>query len=284
MLLSWRKSAVSISADETKAAGRGSIPRPIYDIKVGTVGAVSHVVPPGQMQWYPPVMIGAETLRARIFAEGHIEATIRLIERLTPDDYTSFLLPFYREGLRRFGAGWRYADIVTVLLCLADYLKPQSYLEIGVRRGRSVAAVASICPDSSLTMLDMWVPDYAGMPNPGPDFVRDELKKIGHVGPTAFIDGDSHKTLPELFGAQPDVTFDLITVDGDHSLEGAAMDLCAVLPRINIGGAIVFDDICHPLHPELAQLWHDLVASDTRYSAFSFADAGYGVGFAIKKY
>ena len=106
---------------------------------------------------------------------------------------------------------------------------------------------------------------------------------MGHSGPVDFIDGDSHVTLPALFGANPDATFDIITVDGDHSLEGAAADLCQVLPHLNIGGAIVFDDICHPLHPELAGLWRDLVASDPRYSSFEYSDAGYGVGFAIRK-
>jgi predicted O-methyltransferase YrrM len=130
----------------------------------------------------------------------------------------------------------------------------------------------------------MWVPNYAGMENPGADFVRDELKRIGHGGPVRFVDGDSHQTLPRLFSELPNVTFDLITVDGDHSTVGATQDLCDVLPRLNIGGAIVFDDVCHPSHPELAKVWDDLVASDRRYSSFTYRDAGYGVGFAIRKY
>jgi predicted O-methyltransferase YrrM len=229
-------------------------------------------------------MVGAETLRARLFAGGYIELAIRLMGRLTTDDYTAFLSAFYEDGMRRFGATWHYADIVTVLLCLAEHLMPKTYLEIGVRRGRSVAAVASLSPDCALTMLDMWVQDYAGIANPGPDFVRQELARIGHTGVTEFIDGDSHVTLPAFFEAHPEASFDVITVDGDHSVEGAALDLCTVLPRLNLGGAIVFDDICHPLHPELAELWNDLVASDPRFSQFTFVDAGYGVGFAIRKY
>jgi predicted O-methyltransferase YrrM len=271
-------------AAEVPGAGSFVASRPDYDVKTGIIDAISHVVPPGQTQWYPPVMIGAETLSARLFTGSYIAAAIALMEMLTPDDYSLFLTAFYRDGLRRFGAGWRYADIVTVLLCLAEHLKPRTYLEIGVRRGRSVAAVANTCPDCSLTMLDIWVQDYAGMANPGPDFVRQELAQAGHSGPTIFINGDSHLTLPAFFAAHPEANFDMITVDGDHSLEGAAADLCQVLPRLNLGGAIVFDDICHPLHPELAGLWRDLVASDARYSSFAFSDAGYGIGFAIRKH
>jgi predicted O-methyltransferase YrrM len=229
-------------------------------------------------------MIGADTIAARLFDQRFIEAAITLMGRLTPDDYTSFLIEYYTDGLRRFGATWRYADIVTVLLCLAEIIEPKSYLEIGVRRGRSVAAVASSSPHCSLTLLDMWVQNYAGMENPGPDFVRQELTRIGHRGPLRFIDGDSHQSLPTLFREIPDATFDIITVDGDHETKGAVQDLCDVLPRLNAGGAVVFDDVCHPLHPELADVWLKLVVSDPRYSSFTYRDAGYGVGFAIRKY
>jgi predicted O-methyltransferase YrrM len=130
----------------------------------------------------------------------------------------------------------------------------------------------------------MWVEDYAGMKNPGAEFVREELVRVGHKGSVRFIDGDSHKTLPTLFRENPNLTFDLITVDGDHETEGAIQDLCDVLPRLNTGGGIVFDDVCHPLHPELARVWQDLVVADPRFSSFTYTDAGYGVGFAIRKY
>jgi predicted O-methyltransferase YrrM len=229
-------------------------------------------------------MIGADTVATRLFDRRFIDTAIDLMNKLSSDDYTSFLTQYYTDGLSRFGSDWRYADIVTVLLCLSEIIKPRSYLEIGVRRGRSVAAVASVSPHCSLVLFDMWVQNYAGMENPGAEFVRQELVRIGHNAPTRFIDGDSHKTLPAFFREVPDATFDLITVDGDHSTAGTLQDLCDVLPRLNIGGAIVFDDVRHPLHPELAQVWNTLVTSDDRFSSFTYADVGYGVGFAIRKH
>ena len=54
-----------------------------------------------------------------------IESAIELMDRLTPDDYTSFLTDYYADGLRRFGSGWRYAD-VTVLLRLSEGIEPRS--------------------------------------------------------------------------------------------------------------------------------------------------------------
>lgn len=267
------------------AAGTGipSSPRPDYTIKVAKVSAVSHATESGKTEWYPPVMIGADTVTARLFDRRFIDTGVGLMRRLTPDDYTSYLTEYYMDGLNRFSASWRYADILTVLLCVSELIKPNSYLEIGVRRGRSVAAVASTNPHCALVLLDMWVQNYAGMENPGAAFVRQELIRVGHQGPLRFIEGDSHKTLPALFREIPDATYDLITVDGDHSTKGAIQDLCDVLPRLNIGGAIVLDDVCHPLHPELADVWRELVTSDSRFSSFTYADVGYGVGFAIRK-
>jgi predicted O-methyltransferase YrrM len=260
------------------------VARPSFDIKPGTVATVSCTINADQSGWYPPVMVGAEFVRERLFGRGYIEAAISLTRRLTPDEYTSFLLEYYADGLRRFGSTWHYADIVTVLLCLSDILEPRTYLEIGVRRGRSVAAVASKRSDCKLVLFDMWVPNYAGMENPGPEFVRQELCRIGHRGPIVFVNGDSHETLPTYFRKNPDATFDLITVDGDHSPKGAASDLCEALPRLNVGGAVVFDDIGHPMHPELARIWNAMVVSDSRFSSMTYTDAGYGVGFAIRKF
>jgi predicted O-methyltransferase YrrM len=257
---------------------------PKYDFEVSNVPSVSHIASPGQSQWYPPIIIGADTIAARLFNEPYIAEAIALTKRLTVDEYTAFLLEFYSHGLRQLGPTWRYADIATVLLCLSETLKPRSYLEIGVRRGRSVAAVASRNNDCSLVLLDMWIEDYAGMKNPGAAFVREELVRVGHKGPVRFVNGDSHKTLPALFRENPHLTFDLITVDGDHETQGAIQDLCDVLPRLNRGGCIVFDDVCHPLHPGLADVWQDLVVKDSRFSSFTYTDAGYGVGFAIRKY
>lgn len=257
---------------------------PSFDVRVPLVPATTYDPGPGVGDWYPPVMIGAPAIGEQLLARGYVEDAIALLEQLTPDDYSIYLLGYYREGLRRFEDRWRYADIVTVLLCLSDVLRPSRYLEIGVRRGRSVAAVAARAPKCSLTMFDLWMPNYAGMGNPGAAFVAGELVRIGHEGDTEFVDGDSRVTLPEYFAKNREATFDLITVDGDHSEEGALFDLETVLPRLAIGGAIVFDDVCHPSHPWLADLWGRLVTSSPRFSSFTFTDSGYGVGFAIRRY
>jgi predicted O-methyltransferase YrrM len=263
----------------------GSVARPIYPAAPPPcVAASCYRNRSGEESWYPPAMIGADTIAVQLFSGGYVKRALALMRRLTPDAYTQYLSGFYREGLRRFGRDWRYADIVTVLLCLADVLKPTSCLEIGIRRGRSAAAVAWRRPDCALALFDMWVPGYAGMDNPGSSFVRGELTRVGHRGIIEFIDGDSHQTLPAFFARRPEPFFDLITVDGDHSIEGAAQDLADVLPRLKVGGALVLDDVCHPAHAGLAEVWRRIVLEDPRFSAFTYRDAGYGVGFAVRKF
>jgi predicted O-methyltransferase YrrM len=234
--------------------------------------------------WFPPVMVSAAMIGREAEQTRQIEAAAALMRRLTPDDYTRVMARFYEEGLERFGAGWSFADIVTVLLTAAERLKPRRYLEVGVRRGRSACAVASRAPECALALFDMWMENYAGMANPGPDLVRDELAKVGHRGKVEFVDGNSHATLKRYFRDQPEALFDLITIDGDHSEAGATEDIGDALPRLAIGGALVLDDISHPAHPELRRVWERMLVGEPRFSTWSFTDVGYGVGLALRKW
>jgi predicted O-methyltransferase YrrM len=239
---------------------------------------------PGEIEWYPAAMMGGQAIARRLTGDAtYVRRGLELMTKLTPDDYTSYMERFYREGIARFADQWGFADIVTVLLGLADILRPKSYLEIGVRRGRSLCAVASVRPDCEAALFDIWTKNYAGMENPGPSFVREELLKVGYRGNAEFTDGNSHQTIPAFFKRNPTKTFDIITVDGDHTNLGAAQDIADVLPHVSIGGAIVFDDVCHPKHPGLADVWRRMVVENRRFSAWTYSDVGYGVGVAIRK-
>lgn len=233
--------------------------------------------------WYHPVMIGPGTLGSLATNPTCLRQAIKVINLLGPDDYILYLQAYYQAGLERFGDSWRYADIITVLQAAVQLLRPKNYLEIGVRRGRSMAIVASGSPDCEIFGFDLWGEEYAGMKNPGPDFVRAELTKLGYIGKLKFIAGNSHETVPHFLTVNPDLFFDLITVDGDHSENGAKQDLLCVLPRLKIGGVLVFDDITHPSHPYLMDVWHQ-VLSDPRFTKWEYTDLGYGVAFAIRRY
>jgi predicted O-methyltransferase YrrM len=233
-------------------------------------------------QWYRPPVGGATTLSEYVVGGVVVRDALAMLGRLSPDRYQDYVTRFYQTGLERFGDRWRYADINTVLIGLSRVLQPTSYLEIGVRRGRSLAMLASQAPACRILGCDLFIKDYAGMDNPGPDFVRAELARLGFTGQIDFLVGDSHRVLPEYFRNRPEAFFDLITVDGDHSEAGAVADLLTAMPRVKIGGVLVFDDVSNPAHPELRQVWADTVVARPEFSTFTFDEVGFGVGLAVR--
>lgn len=239
---------------------------------------------PAGADFYGAATVGAETIGALATDLALLRETLALVSRVADDEYVAYVRSFVEHGRAAAGDAWRYADITTVLAAAARLLRPTAYLEIGVRRGRSAAVVAANAPDCSIVAVDMWNEGYAGMGNPGPDLVRRALAEAGHRGDLRFVTGDSHEELPPLFRADPELTFDLITVDGDHSTRGARRDLEDVLPRLRIGGALVFDDVSHARHPGLARVFDRSVRRDRRYATWTFDDVGYGVAVAVRRW
>src|SRR5258708_13799218 len=120
------------------------------------------------------------------------------------------------------------------------------------------------------------------MENRRPAFVKSEMKKVAPIAKIELIDSDSHRTVPEFLKANPMTMFDLVTVDGDHTEKGALQDLRDVLPRLSMGGVIVFDDVSHPEHPYLMKTWRTAVTEDGGLASYEFTELGYGVAFAVR--
>jgi predicted O-methyltransferase YrrM len=234
--------------------------------------------------WYEPCLAGPSTFMGVCSAAETVSEVMNTLRTLTPDRFVEFNLEYYQAGLVRFGPQWKYADILTVLLGIGKMITVKSYLEIGVRRGRSMAMVASRHPSAKIVGFDLWMPNYVGIENPGPEFVLRELERVGYQGPVELVSGNSRETVPRYFQEHPAAFFDLITVDGDHSASGARMDVLNVIPRLKVGGFLVFDDICNPYHPRLSRVWERQVHRSKRFMTATFEELGYGVGFAIKKY
>jgi predicted O-methyltransferase YrrM len=228
-------------------------------------------------------MVSSQTIASRAKSSEVRGSVLQILDNLTEDDYLVFMREYYRQGAQRFGAAWDYADLLTFLAAAAELLMPRSFLEIGVRRGRSSAVVAANCPDCHIYGFDLWMADYAGMPNPGPQFVSEELQRLGHRGTLELISGNSHDTLPAFFAANPEAKFDLINVDGDHSLTGAMTDLECVLPHVSLGGVIVLDDIIHPQHRYLEDVWDQVVGANPDFHSYKYCELGYGVAVGIRR-
>lgn len=229
------------------------------------------------LPFFPPPI---STIASAALCHETTETVMALLKHLTHSSELEGQELFYRWGFAKYGRHWRYADIATLLTAASSLLQPRSYLEIGVRRGRTSAAVAYASPGCDIYGFDLWLPEYGGFPNPGPDFVRGELAAVGHQGELTLVSGDSAHTVPAFLREHPDLFFDLITVDGDHSLLGAARDMANVLPRLKVGGVIVFDDMIFA--PQLQRVWQRYVKDDGRYRSWEWLEAGAGVAAAVR--
>jgi predicted O-methyltransferase YrrM len=136
--------------------------------------------------------------------------------------------------------------IYAALAALANLMNPQSYLEIGVRDGDSLKVIVEHGSVERLVLCDTWGGEYGGTDKGSHEHI---LPIVTDVPSVEFLDGDSKELIPQL-----DEMFDIITVDGDHSLLGCLTDMENSWRLLAPGGAMVIDDMCHPKHTYLEAL------------------------------
>ena len=90
---------------------------------------------------YGQVILTPETLASIATAPETMAELLSFHHQLASDEYVKYVDAYYREAMHRFGRHWRYLDISNVLYTAAKVLQPETYLEIGVRRGRSACMV-----------------------------------------------------------------------------------------------------------------------------------------------
>jgi hypothetical protein len=242
--------------------------------------------------------IGRDEIRTQVLG---------VLRRLADDPINMpLLLRWLRDANRDTTRFW---EIRCALLWYAKRFQPRSYLEVGVRRGWSIAQVAFASPDSDLYGIDMWIKNYAGVPNPGPSLVRAEIRELGHRGRLALASGDSHKLLPRLakrgyptwlqervgkagLRRRWPAEYDVITVDGDHTVAGARSDLQDVFPICAVGGMVVFDDLSYEgderslggqvSDESLGTVWKEFERSHPNFRFFNNVTDGCGTGLAFR--
>lgn len=247
-----------------------SFPLPSYTEHTPTIdgmGPLDIFLPPN------PATLGA-------VAQEAMPDVGRTLARLTQTDEIIGVQTYYRAARERFGRHWRYADLLTTLWAAGTLSPLRTYLEIGVRNGRSAAIVGAVSPNCAIYGFDLWTDEYDGVANPGPEFVREQLRAVSHTGDVELVQGDSRKTVPAFLRDHPHLYFDLITIDGDKSTLGWSSDLAAVLPRLKVGGILISDDIY--LAPHLGRLWDEVIRHDSRYVTWDFPQGGVGVAAAIR--
>ena len=251
---------------------RRPFPRPRYLDSTPRIG--------GDDPWHPFFPPTAGTVGSAAISEEAADFVMNVLDKLTPTEDHVAEAFYYSWSRAKFGEHLRYADLLTTLWAAATFVQPANYLEVGVHRGRGCAVVGSACPDVAIYGFDLWDPDYVGRENPGPDFVRDELRAVGHTGDVVLVPGDSRKTLPAFLRERPQLSFGLITIDGDKSVRGFGGDVAAALPRLQLGGVLIVDDLA--VVPVLRRVWRAVIEQDRRFLSWEFADGAHGVAVAVR--
>lgn len=185
---------------------------------------------------------------------------LSVISKLKKDHFLKKDISRYKKGIKNKET---WFDSLVVINWYVKNFNPKYYLEIGVRRGRSMSVALSEPSIVKAYGFDSWIEDYASIPeqsivtgNPGEEFVINELEKMNISNLPVLITGKTIDTLHTFFSDlnNPQM-FDLILVDGDHTEFGAIIDLDMALEHLSPGGCLIFDDIRHPLLPDLRKLW-----------------------------
>src|SRR5258708_7462057 len=66
-------------------------------------------------KWYNPVLLDPETVAAFACSPKSRRFVRRTFARLSQDAYSRYITAFRGEGEKKFGADWRYLDIVDVV-------------------------------------------------------------------------------------------------------------------------------------------------------------------------
>lgn len=203
------------------------------------------------------------------------ERVLFLLDVLSKLTYSSGQIGMLkREWPAKDAAGqW---DIYFVLSAFTQLFHPHRYLEIGTCRGVSAACVVAVNPSIEIWTYDNWStsPYGPGSPNLGAGFVDIELKKLGYSGKIHFNGTGANVTQLD-----SSLKFPMVLVDGDHSEDGATIDLNNTVDFVAPGGIIVFDDIVHKKLPHLMKVWEAF--KEKHSSDFIFAQSSFRVGCGI---
>ena len=155
----------------------------------------------------------------------------------------------------------------------------RSYLEIGVCEGNSVKAMIQEFPHiEKLVLSDTWEDAYGGSDQLSHAHIEDLLEEEGFdLDNVVFLDGDSKETIPLYFSVGDEI-FDIIFIDGDHSIQGGYWDLVNCIDHCKI---CAFHDVRHPAHPYLLGLcyaFYELIKEE-----FIMVDDGEYLVYFIRK-
>ena len=186
-------------------------------------------------------------------------------------------IPNYSHGSTRNASLTLSEKVVIAVLC--NLLKPKNVIEIGTFRGETSDLMARNLVDADIYTLDL-PPEFTNHLYRPDD---DDLDVLKLRNPDSYIQPSyaTNSRIHQIYGDSASFdftnfnkTFDLAFVDGAHSYDYVKNDTEKLLPLMNKGGWIIWDDYCFSF-PEVIQYANTL----RKKGAFHI----YGTRFAALK-
>lgn len=143
-----------------------------------------------------------------------------------------------------------YAEHSRTKYEIAVELQPTKILEIGVRAGYSALSFLKACPNSRYLGIDAENGKHGGQNGPWMWWAKKILAPYDAI----LIHADSQL----MINPPGPGLFDLIHIDGDHSLSGALHDMELLWPALSRGGTMLVDDLdyCESVLSAVQQFIH----------------------------
>lgn len=157
-----------------------------------------------------------------------IDAWFAAYQRLRPTPWRDLVGSWWQQRDAR-GPLYSKSNYLHSIWAIADVLKPETYAEIGVRRGYSLKAFLTANPKLTAHCCDIQSPEANGRveANARRDF------------PHAYVQIDSCSSATW----HPRFFCDVAYVDGQHTEAAAYADCCWAWTMLNVGGHLVVDDM-----------------------------------------
>ena len=179
---------------------------------------------------------------------------------------------FYHDCHADFGDSWYYADTFTMTYAASKCAQPQNYLDLGTGKGSNLAAALRACPRLNFIACENW--DEAGL-----NAARDFAVAQKGTGKGKFMQGAPAVMVPKMFQANPDLKFDVITIDNQPAADVEAI-LGLALPHLNIGGVVILGAINRD--PQLTQAWRNAMGRVGGMVGVEYCETGVGAAVAVK--
>ena len=149
-------------------------------------------------------------------------------------------LKAFRDYVEQTAYGFGERSFIGLWKVLAESLPPAfSFLEIGVYRGQSLAAVKMVAPKASVTGITP-LNETGGFHTS--DYGKDiaDLHKRYKLKQPTIVNGLSNS--PEAIASASAKEWDVIYIDGGHTYEDAWHDIYHYSSFVKVGGYLIIDD------------------------------------------